>query len=109
MLDLGFSETSQNFSSFRQLFFSINSKGVPKEEKIKKQSIALAIFQHFSKCRVHQGIVISIHAKIMFLKIPEAKNSLCDKRIKCAIHISLCIFLETFFLSNLIHLVKNLP
>jgi hypothetical protein len=34
MLDLGFSETSQNFSSFQQLFFIV-SKGVPKEKKKK--------------------------------------------------------------------------
>ena len=44
MLDLGFSETSQNFSSFRQLFFIV-SKGVPKE---KTQKPVLATFQHFS-------------------------------------------------------------
>ena len=34
MLNLGFSETSQNFSSFRQLFFKV-SKGVPKEKNSK--------------------------------------------------------------------------
>ena len=100
MLDLGFSETSQNFSSFRQLFFFIDSKGVPKEEKIKKQSIALAIFQHFFKRRVHQGIVISIHAK----------NSLCNNEFPTLRFSFHCVFsLRHFFLSDFINLVKNLP
>jgi hypothetical protein len=48
MLDLEFSETSQNFSSFTYTtFFFIVSKGVPKEKNLKNQCIVLAIFQHF--------------------------------------------------------------
>ena len=54
MLDLGFCETSQNFSSFRQLFFIV-SKGVPKEKtrkpkKAKKKvqpNELIGLFVHF--------------------------------------------------------------
>ena len=47
MLDLGFSQTSQNFSSLRQLFFH-SFQGRTKGKKLKKRCIVLAIFQHES-------------------------------------------------------------
>ena len=46
MLDLRFSETSQNFSSFRQLFFH-SFQGGTKGKKLKNQCKVSAIFQHF--------------------------------------------------------------
>ena len=43
-IDLGFSETWQNFSSFRELFFIV-SKGIPKEKKLNNQC---KVWQFFS-------------------------------------------------------------
>jgi hypothetical protein len=48
MLDLGFPQISQNISFFDNFFLIAVSKGGPKEKTLKKQCIALAIFQHFS-------------------------------------------------------------
>ena len=45
MLDLGFSETSKNCSSFYNFFHSF--QGVAKGKNLKNQCIVLAIFQQF--------------------------------------------------------------